>query len=319
MNVKPIIPTFATNLAFCRKFGDKTKVLENEDIKPISLVGTEDVHTVNLEDFQYIGTNITGFRIVNQSPEYQEIVQDWKASHAAGKPLDGDQAPYAKTDVALMYDAVWTFATALNTLEKGQRLQIKSVSCETEKPWAFGPTLANHMRGVELRGLTGRIVFDENGMRTNFTVKIQDLTHIGLTESLLQKESITRWQKEWDNGETGRSVHNVLPKVKTTSTPWQRPEIMFVTGHGPFPTYLKRFNIRSSDSCGCGKLGNPLHYATSCLFTTSYHLTKPSADLEPLWWKRVMNNNNSRAKIKKLMHFIAENEPLLFPKDGDDN
>ncbi|GBL76055.1 hypothetical protein AVEN_234363-1 [Araneus ventricosus] len=130
-------------------------------------------------------------------------------------------------------------------------------------------------------------------------------------KNLLQKESIIRWQKEWDNGETDRSVHNVLPKVKTTPTPWQRPEIMFVTGHGSFPTYLKRFNIRSSDSCGCGKLGNPLDYATSCLFTTSYHLTKPSADLEPLWWKRVMNNNNSRAKIKKLMHFIAENETLF--------
>ncbi|GBN02881.1 hypothetical protein AVEN_153235-1 [Araneus ventricosus] len=85
---------------------------------------------------------------------------------------------------------------------------------------------------------------------------------------LLQKESIIRWQKEWDNGETGRSVHNVLPKVKTTPTPWQRPEIMFLTVHGQFPTYLKRFNIRISDSCGCGKLGNPLHYATSCLFTT---------------------------------------------------
>ncbi|GBM42440.1 hypothetical protein AVEN_139877-1 [Araneus ventricosus] len=128
-----------------------------------------------------------------------------------------------------------------------------------------------------------------------------------------------RWQKEWDNGETGRSVHNVLPKVKTTPTPWRRPEIMFVTGHGPFPTYLKRFNIRSSDSCGCGNLGNPLHYATSCLFTTSYHLTKPSADLQPLWWKRGMNNNNSRAKIRKLIHFIAKNETLLFPKDGDNN
>ncbi|GBN81330.1 hypothetical protein AVEN_155503-1 [Araneus ventricosus] len=83
----------------------------------------------------------------------------------------------------------------------------------------------------------------------------------------------------------GRSVHNVLPKVKTTPTPWQRPEIMFDTGHGPFPTYLQRFNIRSSDSCGCGNLGNPLHYATSCLFTTSYHLTKPSADLESVGGK----------------------------------
>ncbi|GBM45418.1 hypothetical protein AVEN_56261-1 [Araneus ventricosus] len=116
-------------------------------------------------------------------------------------------------------------------------------------------------------------------------------------KSLLQKESIIRSQKEWDNGETGRSVHNVLPKVKTIPTPCQRPEIIFVTGHGPFPTYLKRFSIRSRDSCGWGNLGNPLHYATSCLFTTSYHLKKPPADLEPLWWKRVMNNNNSRAKI----------------------
>ncbi|GBM07122.1 hypothetical protein AVEN_177085-1 [Araneus ventricosus] len=124
-------------------------------------------------------------------------------------------------------------------------------------------------------------------------------------KSLLQKESIIRWQKEWGNGETGRSVHKVLPKVKTIPTPWQRPEIMFVTGHGPFPAYFKRFDIRNNDSCGCRKLGNSLHYATSCLFTTSYHQTKRSADLEPLWWKRVMNNNNSRAKIRKLIHFIA--------------
>ncbi|GBM50300.1 hypothetical protein AVEN_70933-1 [Araneus ventricosus] len=90
-------------------------------------------------------------------------------------------------------------------------------------------------------------------------------------------------------------------------------------GPRPFPTYLKRFKIRNSDSCGCGNLGIPLHYATSCLFTTSYHLTKPSADLEPLWWKRVMNNSNSRAKIRKLIQFIAENETLFFPKDGDNN
>ncbi|GBO11086.1 hypothetical protein AVEN_12184-1 [Araneus ventricosus] len=94
---------------------------------------------------------------------------------------------------------------------------------------------------------------------------------------------------------------------------------MFVTGHGPFPTFLKRFNIRNSDSCGCGNLGNPLHYATSCLFTISYHLTNPSADLEPLWWKRVLNNNNSRANIRKLIHFIAENETLFSSKDGDNN
>ncbi|GBM62562.1 hypothetical protein AVEN_149130-1 [Araneus ventricosus] len=122
-----------------------------------------------------------------------------------------------------------------------------------------------------------------------------------------------------DNGETSKSVYNVLPKVKITPSPWQRPEIMFITNHDPFPTYLKRFNIRNSDSCDCGELGNPLHYATSCLLTSSYHLTKPSAHLEPPWWKRVLNNNFSRAKIRKLIHFIAENEAILFPKDGDND
>ncbi|GBN26351.1 hypothetical protein AVEN_233387-1 [Araneus ventricosus] len=95
-----------------------------------------------------------------------------------------------------------------------------------------------------------------------------------------------------------------------------RPKIMFVTGQGPFSTYLKRFNITSSDSCGFGNLGNALHYATRCLFTTSYHRTRPSADLEPLWWKRIINN--SREKIRKLIHFIAERKHF-FPKDGDNN
>ncbi|GBN92634.1 hypothetical protein AVEN_142452-1 [Araneus ventricosus] len=104
-------------------------------------------------------------------------------------------------------------------------------------------------------------------------------------KNLAQKESIIRWKTELDDGETGRIAYNVLPKVKITPFLWQWPEIIFVTGHGPFPTYLIRFNIRSIDSCGYGDLGNLLHYATSCLFTTSYHLTKPSTDLEPFWWK----------------------------------
>ncbi|GBL59974.1 hypothetical protein AVEN_196678-1 [Araneus ventricosus] len=92
-----------------------------------------------------------------------------------------------------------------------------------------------------------------------------------------------------------------------------------VTCNGPFPTCLERFNIRNIDSCGCRNLGNPLHYAKSCLFRTSNLLIKPSADLEPLWWKRVMNNNNSMAKIRKLVHLIAENETIFLPKVGDNN
>ncbi|GBO07599.1 hypothetical protein AVEN_245503-1 [Araneus ventricosus] len=71
------------------------------------------------------------------------------------------------------------------------------------------------------------------------------------------------WQNEWDNGDTGRNVYLILPKFKTSPAPWQRPEIMFATGHVPFPIYFKRFGLRTTDCCGSGELGNPLHFATS--------------------------------------------------------
>ncbi|GBM10138.1 hypothetical protein AVEN_258743-1 [Araneus ventricosus] len=35
----------------------------------------------------------------------------------------------------------------------------------------------------------------------------------------------------------------ILPTVNTSPALWQRPEIMFATGRGPFPTYLKRFSL----------------------------------------------------------------------------
>ncbi len=40
-----------------------------------------DVHTVDLEDYQYGGTNISGFSLVDQnSKEYTEVVRDWQNS-----------------------------------------------------------------------------------------------------------------------------------------------------------------------------------------------------------------------------------------------
>ncbi|GBM91475.1 hypothetical protein AVEN_16595-1 [Araneus ventricosus] len=92
-------------------------------------------------------------------------------------------------------------------------------------------------------------------------------------KSLLQKESIIHWQKEWDEGETGRSVHNVLPKVKTTPTPWQKAQKMFVKGHGPFPTYLKQFNIRNR--LRFLRLQKPGKSLTLCYKLPVYNLIPP--------------------------------------------
>ncbi|GBN06585.1 hypothetical protein AVEN_71141-1 [Araneus ventricosus] len=55
-------------------------------------------------------------------------------------------------------------------------------------------------------------------------------------------------QDNWDNGETGRSTHDIVLRVSYKPVGWNREEIMFVTGHGPFPPYLDRFNLRTHDN-----------------------------------------------------------------------
>ncbi|GIY03841.1 RNase H domain-containing protein [Caerostris extrusa] len=79
---------------------------------------------------------------------------------------------------------------------------------------------------------------------------------------MLKDNSLQIWQEEWDTGTTGRRTHHFLPTVSTkmsTNTSIN----YFVTGHGPFPAYLHRFNVKETDNCLCGEIGTPDHYLFS--------------------------------------------------------
>ncbi|GBM10139.1 hypothetical protein AVEN_258744-1 [Araneus ventricosus] len=54
--------------------------------------------------------------------------------------------------------------------------------------------------------------------------------------------ALQQWEAQSDNGDKGRNLDCIIPKVKTTSETWQRPEILFSTGHRPFPSYF--YNLR---------------------------------------------------------------------------
>ncbi|GBN37803.1 hypothetical protein AVEN_102207-1 [Araneus ventricosus] len=102
------------------------------------------------------------------------------------------------------------------------------------------------------------------------------------TQTTFTRLFLKKWQNLWDNGNTGRSVHKVFKTVSLKPVFWTREEILFVTGHGPFPSFLNRFHLSDSDSCACGEVGDPIHYATSCPLTLSWHIRKPSTSLESL-------------------------------------
>ncbi|GBM66990.1 hypothetical protein AVEN_255431-1 [Araneus ventricosus] len=86
-------------------------------------------------------------------------------------------------------------------------------------------------------------------------------------------------------------MHDIVPRVSNKPVGWNREEIMFVIGHGPFPSYLHGFNLRTHDNCSCGEKGDPIHYATKCRFTLSWHFQTPTVSLKLRWLKKILTNN----------------------------
>ena len=160
-----------------------------------------DLQTVDLEDFQYGGTNISAFSLIdNSTPEYNEVILDWTSaplfgtgiqSYPAGpsgrsaglwKPEEHASRSIANftTEVALMYDAVKLFATAVSELDRSKPIQIERLSCESEQSWSYGWALTNYMKMLTIKGITGDVRFDENGFRSDFKLRLLELTREGI-------------------------------------------------------------------------------------------------------------------------------------------
>ncbi|GBN31911.1 hypothetical protein AVEN_236560-1 [Araneus ventricosus] len=127
----------------------------------------------------------------------------------------------------------------------------------------------------------------------------------------IKSAALSIWQDNRDNGETGRSTHDIVPRVSNKPVGWNREEIMFVTGHGPFPSYLLRFNLRTHDNCSCGEKGDPIHYATKCRLTLAWHFQTPTMSLKLQWLKHIFTNNLSRSRLRLLMRFICDENNLI--------
>ncbi|GBM00197.1 hypothetical protein AVEN_176431-1 [Araneus ventricosus] len=86
---------------------------------------------------------------------------------------------------------------------------------------------------------------------------------------------LEEWQTSWKNGDTGRKIYIIMPSVSIRPTNWIREDVIFISQHGPFPIYLKRFHLSDSDYYSCSGIGTALHYGTECIFIVSWHMRKP--------------------------------------------
>jgi ionotropic kainate glutamate receptor 2 len=152
------------------------------------LITSLDLHTVDLDEFKYGGTNITAFRLVDpNNPDVQQTVQNWTFGEAKlGKKVEfgiSENTSVIKAETALMYDAVHLFAKALHDLDTSQQIDIHPLNCDTQDTWPHGYSLINYMKIVEMRGLTDVIKFDHQGFRTDFILDIIELSPNGLRKA----------------------------------------------------------------------------------------------------------------------------------------
>ncbi|XP_055710638.1 glutamate receptor ionotropic, kainate 2-like isoform X2 [Phlebotomus papatasi] len=147
------------------------------------IITSPDLHTLDLEPYQYSGTNITGIRLIDpEDPRLVQVTDLWKSLHEEqGLELPESLLPNnIRTEVALTFDSVLIFADALNQLHGNKQLSPVPLNCDDGDTWISGYSIINYMKTSHTKGLTRDIKFDHRGHRTDFLLDIVELGSAGL-------------------------------------------------------------------------------------------------------------------------------------------
>ena len=166
------------------------------------IITTLDMHTIDLEPFQYSGTNITGFRIVSPNDVMvKQVTDSFKELYAKnnffkdeteGDPVSeenmmnandlippGLTAEKLQLDTALIYDAMILIS---HTMSHHRGIRSDGVLCDhRESTFVNGTSIFNTMKTIPpFKGLSGEIQFDQLGNRENFQLEVLELASEGL-------------------------------------------------------------------------------------------------------------------------------------------
>ncbi|XP_035209684.1 uncharacterized protein LOC118184140 [Stegodyphus dumicola] len=120
----------------------------------------------------------------------------------------------------------------------------------------------------------------------------------------LRLHATSKWQEEWDQGETGRRTYYHLSYVDPGRTISNPQLIRYITGHGPFPEYFAKRGISETDICSCGEVGTPEHYVTTCPLTTGLHIPIPQTNRQA-FCKFLIKQRHFIYKLTKVMDKLS--------------
>ncbi|XP_075590538.1 glutamate receptor ionotropic, kainate 2 isoform X2 [Dermatophagoides farinae] len=192
------------------------------------LITSLDLHTINLENFQYAKTKITALSLIDfSSKELHDVINHLRFSYrfrSLPQPSSSLSSILSKstttstfpdppirlantilTESALLYDSVRLFATALKDLDQSQSISMPTTSCTNMNPWLYGTSLMNYMRPISFQGITGLVGFDQQGKRSHFRLHLMTITRQGL-----------QTVGSWDRNELAYKRLKIKPEWQST-------------------------------------------------------------------------------------------------------
>ncbi|GBN41242.1 Putative protein in type-1 retrotransposable element R1DM [Araneus ventricosus] len=112
---------------------------------------------------------------------------------------------------------------------------------------------------------------------------------------------LNSWVTYWNSYDSasGTRVRDYITSVSPKFLIQNKFLIYFLSGHGPFPSYLHRFKKLESPLCVCGLVGDADHYTFHCSLTKDSHLLKPADAHKKAWFENLIRNKQAIGKLMK--------------------
>ncbi|XP_050415805.1 glutamate receptor isoform X1 [Patella vulgata] len=150
------------------------------------LLGELGMLEMNLSNFEIGGINITGFQLMDPKNQTAEMfLNSW--SNLDPKEWPGAGKKSIKYEAALAVDAVRLFTRSFSGIlgidpnfihrQTGSANENKGIKCTDDSLVTSrqGDKIIKAMKSVNFEGVTGRVAFDENGHRKDFTLGVYDV------------------------------------------------------------------------------------------------------------------------------------------------
>jgi ribonuclease HI len=131
--------------------------------------------------------------------------------------------------------------------------------------------LKSVIRIAWIKGHSGDLGNDLADQNAKLGCNESNIKHIYSSPSRLKRnlkiQSMNYWKERWSNSKNGRPLFQFIqePSKSTLLTNFYTNQ--FLTGHGFFPSYFKRFHLRNA-KCLCNATSyeeaNPAHYINKC-------------------------------------------------------